>query len=739
MYTQPPASQDIWKVQRPSPNDPEEQKIAKELRDRVTQWQTADAEFLKNADIEQDFLAGNHWRDEANGQDKGQALRDIGRSAFTIDLLSPSVDLVVNQIRINKLTANFIPMGGSATKATAQVRQGLYRNIDRVSNAAIARETAYQMAVSVGRGYERVLIEDEDGPTFLKKITIQRVDNLHSIAIDPTVLDFTYADAGWGYAFDDLWKEEFVETYRVDPDTFLDINGIGLSDDQRALWFPKDKVRVGEYFRKKWRRREVWRLTDGRECWKEDAPPGSRPTDIKSKMDYVLEWRKMTGTQVIEKRIWPGKYVPIVVYIGREVFRGQKPKIHSGMVRPAMAPSQIFDYMESRKVDEVGLAPLPHFMAYTGQLSPEQKRIVNEINRHPWSVVELTAVEDSEGRQLQCAGWVSPSPNTAAVVQAADSAKDNLERVLNTYAPQRGAQVGDSSGKAISAIKDSGDISHAGFPDNFNRALQHEAAIVNELMDFVYTDKQALTITLPDDRTLQVLINQEYEDKKTGQKITHLFGGDAKYGVSAVTGPSYPNRASEALQKLLDLAKIFPNQLASCVDLIVDLLDVPDDEKLIERLRPPNFHDDENGPSMQQVQQSLTESQQQLQQADAIIQHLMEIVKKATDSNQIKMFEILSKLKIAAASDRAGIIEAQVRAGEDTAAQAFLMELKHILSQMENQGNPEESNETRASAPEAAPATASGGPLDAASSGNGAPAPPSTLPPVGPTPGGSTQ
>lgn len=744
VYEPPPQSEDVWKVERPAPDDPEEKKVATELRTRFTEWQSADFEFLKNSEFELDFLAGGdgHWIEEENGTNKAVELRGLGRSAFTIDLLGPSVDLVVNQIRINKLTANFIPLGGGADQATADIRQGLYRNIDRVSKAAIARETAYQFAVSVGRGYERVIIEDEDGATFNKRIGIQRVDNLKSIAVDPTCLDFTYADMGWAFAFEDVWNAQFEAEYGFAPAPMA--NELGADDDTtRNIWFPKDKTRIGEYWRRVWRKREVWKLLDGTDVWSDEAPeeyrsrdgfqPKLLPVKVKTKLDSTIEWRKMTGVRTLEKRVWPGKFIPIVVFVGREVFRGKRPKIHSGIVRPAIDPSRIHDFMQSRAVDEVALSPLPHFLEYEGTLSPEDKRLVNSINSKPWSVVTMKILNDGSDRLVTSPGWVSPAANTSATVQAVQGAKDNLERVLNIYAPQRGAQVGDSSGKAINAVKDSGDQSHAAFPDNYARAIDQEARIVNDLMDYVYTDKQAITITEPDDKTKQILINQEYEDAKTGKIKLHIFGSGASYGVSTIVGASSPSQAAERLQMLLNLAKEFAPQFANTLDLIIADMGVPNASKYQDRLRPPNFHDDEDGPTMAQVQGSLQQSQQQLQQADQIIAHFQELLKKANDSNEIKRLEILSKLKIAAASDRAGIIEAQVRAGEQTAASVLLMELEHILQQsMDDATDPEEPKD------DSAPKPATPGPLNAGPAANGAPAPPAGLPP-GMPPGAPTQ
>ena len=734
---------DETKVVRPGRFDPEEAKVAAELRGRIVEWQGADNEFLRNSEVEFDFLSGNHWVDEVVGQDRRKQLQSEGRSAFTIDLLTPSVEIIVNQIRINKTSASFVPMSQGANAATAEIRQGLYRNIDRESKAAIARETAYYMATAVGRGYYRVLIEDDDGPTFTRHIAIKRIDNLYSVAIDPTCVDFCYADAAWAYTFDDLWKDQFrAEHGGTDSDGIeidLDTQGLALDEGGKAFWFPKDKVKVGEYWRRCWKRRVVWKLSDGTVCWKDEAPEGVNPkTDVvreKVKMDDYLEWRKMTGSQTLEKRIWPGKLIPIVVVVGRELFRGKKPKINSGMVRPAMDPLKINNYMTSRMVDEVGLSPLPHLFSAVGHLSPEQKNIVNEINKHPWSNVEYTPQEDNQGRALPPPMWSSPSPNTAAVVQAEASAKDNAMRVLNTFAPQLGAIQGQQSGTAINQVKEQGDISHAAFPDNFNRALLHEAAIVNELMDVVYTEPQAIAITQPDESTVQVLINQEFTDRKTGKKQLHLFGA-GKYGVVTTTGAAYPTRVAEGVQRILDLIKTMaPPEIVKILDLVVKDLNLPNWQKYADRLRPPGFEDPDELPDQQTLMQHVIQMEQNAQQADQLIQKLLAKVQELGSQEAIKRLEIASKERMNAANNAAGVVEAEVKATGDAAHAVLMAQLEGILKQLDTaedvnqQTGPTASPSTAPPAAGPAPTPPQGG----VPTGLGAP-PPSGGPLPGSTP-----
>jgi hypothetical protein len=724
--------------------------ILEEMRDRYLLWLQQDAEFLKNSDEELEFGAGDHWQDKEGGRDVRQELQSKGRSAMTIDLLNPSIELVVNPMRINKPMPKFMPVGEGAQQATADVRQGLYRNIDRESRAAVARETAHDFAVRCGRGYYQVLIEDEEGLNFDKRIRIQRIDDLGVVMMDQTCIEPDYSDAEWGGIWDDLSKREFRNQYGDIVDN-LDTAGISLPEPDRDPWFKSNSIRRLVYFRRNWFTNTVAKLPDvdprtNRPYLDQAGKPikfllieeararGIQPVSVLKKRDYKIQRFEASGTQILRRMDWPGKWIPIIVMVGREVFRGRrKKKIHSGMIRPAMDVSRVHNFAESRLIDEVALSPLPHMMAAAGQLDPSQQKIVNEINIHPWSVVEYTLKHAPDGTQIPRPEWVSPSPNLGAVVQAAAHAKDNLQRVLNTYSPQLGQMQADQSGRAIREVKDQGDISHAAFPDNATRALLHEARIVNDLMDYVYSDARAITITEPDDNTKRVLINQEYTDQETGERVHHLFGA-GKYDVAMGTEQAYPTRLAEAADKLLDMAKVIPALNTQAPDLLVQAIGLPGllGQKIADRLRPPGIDDKNPLPPI---------AQQKLAQMQKMIQMLVQEMNQMSELIKQKRLELGSNEKIAIIKAWAALVAADFKYGSEEAQLQFKAALD-LMGQRAQQldSNPETANPEPTPPAGAAPAPSPGAPAPGAPAPSGPPnqpgpgAPPSQLAP--PAPGG---
>src|SRR5262245_171829 len=78
---------------------------------------------------------------------------DAGRPCLTVNKLPTFIRQVVNDARQNKLGVKVYPVDSAADTATAEVLSGLIRNIEQMSGADVAYDTAAECAVSYGFGY----------------------------------------------------------------------------------------------------------------------------------------------------------------------------------------------------------------------------------------------------------------------------------------------------------------------------------------------------------------------------------------------------------------------------------------------------------------------------------------------------------------------------------------------------------------------------------------------------------
>src|SRR6185503_8261683 len=97
------------------------------------------------------------------------------RPCLTIDQINQYIVQVVNDMRLNKPSVKVRPVDDMADVDTAEVFQGIIRQIEDHSTAQIAYMTAGESMVRLGEGYFRFVTEYEDEKSFNQCIRIKPV------------------------------------------------------------------------------------------------------------------------------------------------------------------------------------------------------------------------------------------------------------------------------------------------------------------------------------------------------------------------------------------------------------------------------------------------------------------------------------------------------------------------------------------------------------------------------------
>ena len=116
------------------------------------------------------------------------------RPCLTINKMPAFIRQVVNDSRQNKPSIKVHPVDDNADRETAEVINGLIRNIEYSSNADVAYDTAVECAVTAGFGYFRVGMDYAYDDAFDMDLTIERINNPFSVYGDPnsTAADSTF-------------------------------------------------------------------------------------------------------------------------------------------------------------------------------------------------------------------------------------------------------------------------------------------------------------------------------------------------------------------------------------------------------------------------------------------------------------------------------------------------------------------------------------------------------------------
>lgn len=444
---------------------------------------------------------GEQWPDEAKKMRRGRPMHVINK-------MPAFIRSVVNDARMNKPSIRVRPADSKADVATARIYDGLIRNIEQISVASIAYDTASDHAATGGFGWFRVGIEFVHDDTFDKEILIQTIENPFSVYPDPHSTSATSADWNLAFIVDVIEKNAFQRKYKgAEPvDWSSDAYGRLTSP-----WRDGEQIMVAE----QWLREEVKRkrllMSTGEiidaEIYKDPdvrAVFDAEGTTVEQERD-TLSWkvtqRIMTGAEILEENEWTGRYIPIIPVYGEDVNVDGKRYLRS-LIRDAKDAQRSFNYHRSVSSELVGLAPRAPFIgpddAFQGEYADRWDTANTE--NHPFLAYKKGAMPPQ--RQPLDSG-----PAAASIGEALAS-NDDMKAIMGIYDASLGQRSNETSGRAILARQREGDTSTFHFTDNLSRAIHHAGTVIIDLIPQVYTGKRMQRILGIDGKPMTVGLNQ---------------------------------------------------------------------------------------------------------------------------------------------------------------------------------------------------------------------------------------
>lgn len=574
-----------------------------------------------------------------------QVMRDReleGRPCLTVNLLAPMIRQVVNDARQNKPGIIVHPADDQADPETAEILNGIIRNIEQSSNAEVAYDTALECAVAGGFGYFRINTAYSSDDTFDQDLIIERIANPLSVYGD---YQSTAADSSdWNRAFvvDTLSKSAFEKQWKgADP---VDWNGDSYND-LSAPWLDGDNVMIAEYWTREQSMREIVALSSGEivdaDVYKQQKAMfdalGLTVAGSREVRSHKVVQRILSGAEELEKVEWPGRYIPIVPVYGTEVnLRGKR---HwRSLIRGAKDSQRMRNYWRTTSTELVALAPKAPFIGRKGAFVTDAAKWAT-ANTQSHAYIEYDGADAPERQPF--AGI------PAGALQEALNASDDIKSIVGIYDSSLGARSNETSGKAIQARDAQADTGTFHFIDNLSRALKHAGDIIIDLVPSIYPVPRVLRVIGKDGKPTMAPVNQEtkvqQEDPQTGeiQEIVKTYDLTVgKYDVIVKSGPSFASKREEFIAMASELMRGNPMLQQVLTPMIVKNFDIPDAEEIVEKLeamQPGN-------PAVQKVQEEakafIGELQQQLQQAQEQVQQLAqdreaEAVKAAQEDRKL--------------------------------------------------------------------------------------------------------
>lgn len=564
--------------------------------------------------------------------------RDLdARPCLTINKTRQHALMIQNEIKQNLPQVKISPTGGDASYDSAQVYNGIIRYIEYNSNAIDAYDTAMTHQVQGGIGYWRVTTDYKDQDSFDQEIFIKRIKDPMCVYLDVDAKEADGCDAEYGFIFDDLTKDEFERRYPKHKDI-----GNRAVFGQGNDWISKDKVRVAEYFYCEYKQDWLVALPQ-RDPQTGEPMPGQYETlhmseipqelreavreseDIKRRKVQVrkVHWCLIAGDEIIDRKEWPGEYIPIVRVVGEEmVIDGTLDR--KGHVRNLKDPQRMYNYWTSSAVEQVALQGKQPYIAAVQAIAGYETYYQN-ANRINYSYLPYNA-KDENGVPVQPPQREQPTQMAPAYISGMQIAAEEMKMVSGQADPTMGMQANEIAGVAIQKRIKQGDKATFHYIDNLSKAVRFTGKIIIDLIPKIYDTPRVIRILAEDgsDEQIQIDPNQQqslttqHEDEREAEASRIFNPAVGKYDVVAEAGPSYATKREEAAESMTAIAIQNPDFLGKAGDIFFKTMDFPGSEELAERYRnaiPPALLGEGPSPEVQQLQEQLQNAQSQLSSA----------------------------------------------------------------------------------------------------------------------------
>ena len=612
-----------------------------ETQERFKQAKQAWEKQYKLSQADVDFCSPeNQWPE-------GVRAARSGRPTLAADRLNAQVKQITNAQRENRPAAAVHPTNSGANEDTANVMEGIIRQIENESGADMAYDEGFDWAVKSGIGFWRILTKYKD-KTFNQRISIDSINNPFQVFIDPSYKMLDGSDIEYGFIIDYVPEKTFKQDY---PDSDLasrdNQQWLGLNN-RLPEWFVDGKsCVVAEYFVKEYEDKKLVHLRHTGEIKYRDEVDKGEVQYIDMERDVKepqIKWYKLNGVEILEETDWLGTSIPIIPVFGDPLMiDGQR--IYAGLIRHSKEEQMMLNVVKSSIIEMIAAAPKTPWIMPEGAVgdAKDDWASVNVSNKAYLTYQQY----DDQGNPLNKPERNIQEAPIQGMLEVMNSLENDIKSTNSMYDPTQGQKMSnDQSGLAIKALQTAGSIANYHFSDNLTRAIRSSSRQLVELIRKVLKEKQVYAILSIDKKNSLVTINgtgAEDElneaDENGIKKIFDLTSGE--YGLAVDSGPSYRTQREQERDILFQLAAKDPQLMAIAGDIMASLLDSPIAKTLSERLEkalPANLQPPPKGdkPDPQAQAQTIQQLQTMVQQLTQHLQMETQLADKVQQGEQTR-------------------------------------------------------------------------------------------------------
>lgn len=578
------------------------------------------------------FAGGDQWPVEIQNSRLLES-----RPYLTINKIDAYCRQIANSQRQQRPRIKCFGVNSQSDSKMAQIITGICRHVEEQSDADAAYDNAFDYAVRMGWGFWRVTTDYVRPDSFDQEIYIKRIENPFMVYFDPNSNEPDGSDAEKCLITEVISKEAFRKMY-PDAETDAGFTPRGTGDSQ-SEWITKEDIRIAEYFYTEYKHTKLVLLSDGTTVFEDEMPKqdvmlaaGIYEVSRRITVKKQIKWVKLTGMQILEKRDWAGKYIPVVPVYGQQLIVDSKKK-KFGLTRMAKDPQRMYNFWSTALTESVALAPKAKWLLAEGQ---------DEGHEEEWAQANIKSMPvlrykqtDSEGREAPLPQRLQPEAPPMGIVTALEGLNADLMAVVGIYDPSMLPQ-GNQSGKAIQGQQQQADMTNYHYYDNLTRSIKQTGRIILDLIPTVYDRERVLRIIGDDGKGEIVNVNERTTNEMGVETILNdVTVGE--YDVTMETGPGYNSKRQEAVDSMISMMGVDPDLMKQAGDLVFRNMDFPGADIIADRLAAANplAQIDEKSDIPPQVQMQLAQSQQTIQDLQQQLQAMqMDMTYRASIEEQ---------------------------------------------------------------------------------------------------------
>lgn len=509
------------------------------------------------------MIAGDQW-DNDIGESRPDSLPKL-----TVNFLDTLADAVAADFRTNPIAVKYHPVGEGADEDLADIRNGLYRAIHRLSHGDHVYAHAFASMVSCGIGHMRVFADYPPAArTFDQELFLEPIYNPLAVVWDHNAVKITREDAGHCFVIERMAKkalEGFMGKYDLRPSDF-DYNHLVQGTPE---WVDGNGVVVAELHHKDEREIEIGQTFDGQ------IVDLSELTRVQKQFLGIERTRKVkrpkvnthivVGNEILDTTEWVTPDIPVIPFVGKETHVGAERR-RRGALRNARDIQILRNLMRSYQLEMFAkMVKEPGFIGAKAAKGFE-------------ALYKGFRFYNDE------AGATPPRINseTAAIIQTFQQVQQidqEFRNVTGVMEAKLGERSNEQSGKAIDARVAQTDALNAVFMDNARVSIAHVGKVISDALPAIYTGERVARIVGEDEGQEMVTVNKRVVIDGEEIVVNDLSAG--RYDSYAASGPSFATQKTEDRTVLLEAINRVPQLAALMPDHILEALGLP--EEVVER------------------------------------------------------------------------------------------------------------------------------------------------------------